>query len=240
MRCAAAVVAGLVMLVATQANARAEVDANNPTCPRIDSVFGPLGRPMVIGVDKVGGRRVLKLQGAIAAGLGERIRQEIKKHQPLDEVWLGSSGGDAAEGLKIGRVIREAGLPTRVPNGWGCASSCNFAFLGGPIRSVEPKGVFAVHMFTVTNSDDYRSFVELIRKTPNAEPILNNIARREQASAMLASESNDFIIRMGVSRNLLTEVMYPQKADNFDPQNMSTLRCLSAAEMVRYNVVNAD
>ena len=29
---------------------------------------------------------------------------------------------------------------------------------------------------------------------------------------MLASEDNDFLIRMGVSRKLLTEVMYQQKA----------------------------
>ena len=29
---------------------------------------------------------------------------------------------------------------------------------------------------------------------------------------MLASEDNDFLIRMGISRKLLTDVMYQQKA----------------------------
>ena len=34
----------------------------------------------------------------------------------------------------------------------------------------------------------------------------------EQESALLASEDNDFLIRMGVSRKLLTDIMYKQKA----------------------------
>ena len=34
----------------------------------------------------------------------------------------------------------------------------------------------------------------------------------EQDLALLASEDNDFLIRMGVSRKLLTDVMYQQKA----------------------------
>ena len=38
------------------------------------------------------------------------------------------------------------------------------------------------------------------------------IGEVEQDSAMLASEDNDFLIQMGVSRKLLTEVMYQQKA----------------------------
>ncbi|MEA3046222.1 MAG: hypothetical protein QOJ53_554 [Sphingomonadales bacterium] len=40
---------------------------------------------------------------------------------------------------------------------------------------------------------------------------------------------------MGVSRDLLTEVMYRQSAVA-DANNRSTRRCLTAAEVVRYNV----
>ena len=38
------------------------------------------------------------------------------------------------------------------------------------------------------------------------------IGEIEQQSALLASEDNDFLIRMGISRALLTEVMYRQRA----------------------------
>jgi hypothetical protein len=240
MRRAFALATGLVaLLMSGQAVAQA-VDPDNPTCPSINAVFGPFGRPMDIQFDKVGGRRVLKLQGAIAPGVADRLKAAVAERQPVDEIWIGSIGGDADEGLKIGRVIRQLGVPTRVPSGWGCASACNFAFLGGAIRMVDDKAVFAVHMFTITSSADYRAFVDWSRKAPAADPTLNNIARREQAAALLASDENDFMIRMGVSRRLLTEIMYRQKADAFDAHDKSTLRCLTAKEMATYNVVNAD
>jgi hypothetical protein len=56
---------------------------------------------------------------------------------------------------------------------------------------------------------------------------------------MLASEDNDFLIRMGVSRKLLTEVMYKQKAVAAGGDK-STRRCLTTREAVKYNVANAQ
>ena len=57
---------------------------------------------------------------------------------------------------------------------------------------------------------------------------------------MLASEDNDFLIRMGVSRKLLTEVMYQQKAVAAGAGDRSTRRCLTHDEAVKYNVANAQ
>jgi hypothetical protein len=56
---------------------------------------------------------------------------------------------------------------------------------------------------------------------------------------MLASEDNDFLIRMGLSRRLLTEVMYRQSAVG-DGADHSTMRCLTLAEARLYNVVNDE
>ena len=50
---------------------------------------------------------------------------------------------------------------------------------------------------------------------------------------MLASEDNDFLIRMGVSRKLLTEVMYQQKAVAAGAGDRSTRRCLTHDEAVK-------
>jgi hypothetical protein len=223
---------------AAKANTR---DADNPTCPSIQRVFGPLSGPVQVQSSKVDGRRVLKFSGAIVAGAADKLEQALEaSRDPVDEIWIGSSGGDPAEGLKIGKLIRAMGVPTRIPDGWGCASACNFAFMGGAIRMVDEGAAFAVHMFTATASTDYQAFVDVTRKAPDSTITLNNIARREQASALLATEENDFLIRMGVSRRLLTEVMYQQKADTFGGDDKSTLRCLTGEEMQRYNVVNAE
>ncbi len=216
-------------------------DADNPTCPSIQGVFGPLSGPVQVQSSKVDGRRVVKFSGAILPGAADKLEQALEaSRDPVDEIWIGSSGGDPAEGLKIGKLIRAMGLPTRIPGGWGCASACNFAFMGGAIRMVDEGAAFAVHMFTATASSDYQTFVDVTRKGTDSNLTLNNIARREQAAALLASDENDFLIRMGVSRRLLTEVMYQQKADTFGGGDKSTLRCLTGEEMQRYNVVNAE
>jgi hypothetical protein len=43
---------------------------------------------------------------------------------------------------------------------------------------------------------------------------------------------------MGLSRKLLTEVMYRQKAVGGAGEDKSTRRCLTAEELRKYNVVN--
>ena len=70
------------------------------------------------------------------------------------------------------------------------------------------------------------------------EKAIGLIGTVEQESALLASEDNDFLIRMGVSRKLLTEVMYRQKAVGEQGADRSTRRCLTRDETLRYNVAN--
>ena len=124
------------------------------------------------------------------------------------------------------------GMLTRIPAGWTCFSACNFVFMGGDRRVVEPGGVFMVHMFTYTNQRD------VIRDTvkEGTADTVRLIADIEQSSAMLASDDNDFLIRMGISRKLLTEIMYRQQAVKTD-ENPSTRYCLSQEEVRRYNVM---
>jgi hypothetical protein len=107
-------------------------------------------------------------------------------------------------------------------------------FMGGPIRYVDTGGHFVVHMFThLTDKDAVRAEVE--RDSDSAIELIGEV---EQESALLASEDNDFLIRMGVSRKLLTDVMYQQKA-LADEEDKSTRRCLTPEETVKYNVANA-
>ena len=72
-----------------------------------------------------------------------------------------------------------------------------------------------------------------------ADNTIGLIGDVEQDSALLASEDNDFLIKMGVSRKLLTDVMYQQKAVADQPGDKSTRRCLTSEETAKYNVANA-
>jgi hypothetical protein len=191
---------------------------------------------MAFTVAERDGKRVLLAEGAIDDGVVPRLTAALAGNGVIDEIWLRSPGGNAKVGNQAGMLIRKAGIPTRIPNGWACFSACNFMFMGGIVRIVDPGGTFIVHMFTHTN-DRQVIAAEVMRGTESTVGLIGEI---EQGSAMLASEDNDFLIRMGVSRKLLTDVMYRQKAvKEQGGADKSTRRCLTQDEVHRYNVANA-
>lgn len=210
------------------------MDATNPTCPlHLNWSTYP---EMKFTLDTSGGHRILRAEGQIDEDVAARLADALKQDAPVDEIWLRSPGGIARAGNEAGKVIRQSGIPARIPNGWACFSACNFVFMGGAIRFVDPGGLFVVHMFThVGDKQAVRS--ELAKGTDHAIGLIGDV---EQDSAMLASEDNDFLIRMGVSRKLLTEVMYKQKAVEGDEGDKSTRRCLTRDEAIKYNVANAQ
>jgi hypothetical protein len=185
-------------------------------------------------LDTSSGSRILRAEGVIDDGAATRLTEALTKNAPVEEIWLSSPGGSALVGNEAGRLIRKAMIPTRIPSGAACFSACNFLFMGGPFRSVDAGGLFIVHMFTHTAD---RALIDVeVSKGSNATVDL--IGEIEQSSAVLATEDNDFLIRMGVSRKLLSDVMYQQKAIETQGNDRSTRRCLTTEELKRYNVVN--
>jgi hypothetical protein len=206
------------------------MDPANPTCPLNPN--WSTNRQMTFTTQTINGRQVLLAEGMIDDNLVPRLRAALDSFQG-DEIWLRSPGGNARVGNEAGRLIRAAAIPTRIPAGWACFSACNFLFMGGFARHVDEGGLFIVHMFTHTgNREAIRQ--ETARGEDSTVSLIGEI---EQQSALLASEDNDFLIRMGLSRDLLTQVMYRQSAVG-DGQDRSTRRCLTQQELRRYNVVN--
>ena len=226
--------ARILAAVAALAALTAATDPDNPTCPAAPD-WGQATAMKLTPADR-NGARVLIAEGKIDAALPDRLRKAIEADDRIGEVWLRSSGGDARAGNAAGKVIRSfPGLLTRIPAGWACFSACNFVFMGGEQRVVEPGGVFMVHMFTHTGQRDV--IQETIAEGTSATAGL--IGEIEQSSALLASDDNDFLIRMGISRKLLTDVMYRQQAVK-SAENPSTRYCLSQDEVRRYNVMNVE
>jgi hypothetical protein len=208
-----------------------EMDPDNPTCPA-EPGWGPAEAMKLTPVDR-GGKRVLLAEGIIDSTLPARLQAAIEADPMIGEIWIRSRGGNATAGNEAGRIIRSyRGMLTRIPSGWTCFSACNFMFMGGDRRYVDPGGIFMVHMFTHTSD---RSIIsETVRDGTKATTEL--IADIEQSSALLATEDNDFLIRMGISRKLLTDIMYQQQAVERE-DNPSTRYCLSQDEVREYNVM---
>ncbi len=210
------------------------IDSDNPTCPKF--LNWSTYPAMKFTLETINGVRVLKAEGQIDEDVAPRLQDALKANDPVQEIWLRSPGGDARAGNAAGKIIRATGIPTRIPPGWACFSACNFVFMGGAIRFVDQNGFFVVHMFThLGDKEAVRS--ELKKGSDNAIGLIGDV---EQDSALLASEDNDFLIRMGVSRKLLTDVMYQQKAVASGDGDKSTRRCLTQSEAMKYNVANAQ
>ncbi len=209
----------------------AERDPENPTCPKSPN-WGS-SEPMKLTTVERDGFNVLLAEGRIDARLPQRLQSALDADPMIGEIWFRSRGGNARAGNEAGRLIRNYGLVTRIPDGWTCFSACNFVFMGGVERLVDDDGVFMVHMFTHT-ADRWIIDDAVI---DGSEATTELIASIEQSSALLATEDNDFLIRMGISRKLLTNVMYQQQAvsSEADP---STRYCLSGEEVLEYNVMN--
>ena len=220
----------LALAMTGAAVAQTAVDPKNPSCP-LNPNWGEL-KPMSFKVENRDGKRVLLAEGAIDDDLVPRLQSALTGNGVIDEIWLRSAGGNARVGNQAGMLIRKTMIPTRIPSGWACFSACNFMFMGGALRFVDPGGVFIVHMFTHT-ADRELIRDELKKGEKNTIGLIGDI---EQGSALLASEDNDFLIRMGVSRKLLTEIMYQQQA--VAEQGGSTRRCLTQEEARKYNVAN--
>lgn len=210
------------------------MDKDNPTCP--EKPDWSANKTMKLTPIERGGAKVLLAEGVVDRGLPERLKNSLADNPDIVEIWLRSPGGDARAGNEAGRIIRETGgaVITRIPAGWTCFSACNFVFMGGRARIIENGGNFMVHMFTMTgdrNAIDYS--IEM--GTDSTVELIGDI---EQESALLATEDNDFLIRMGVSRKLLTDIMYKQKAIKTSDGDNSTRRCLTTDEALQYNVAN--
>jgi hypothetical protein len=210
------------------ASAAAQTDRENPTCPESPN-WSTLTR-MRFTLEQLDGRSILLAEGRIDADARARLDAALAEHASIDEVWIRSPGGDARVGNELGRVIRETGIPTRIPAGWACFSACNFMFMGGLIRYVDEGGLFIVHMFTHTGDR------AAVREELSRGDAIGLITEIEQDSALLASEDNDFLIRMGVSRRLLTEIMYRTPAAAGSADGRASRRCLTQEEVNRYNV----
>jgi hypothetical protein len=205
-----------------------QMDPENPSCPA--SLNWSTYREMRFTPQEVNGRRVLLAEGVIDDNLVPRLQAALDANQDIGEIWLRSPGGNARIGNQAGLLIRNSGMITRIPAGWACFSACNFLFMGGAVRHLDPGGLFIVHMFTFTSDPTVRQQI-----ARGQDSTIGVIADVEQGSAMLASEDNDFLIRMGISRELLTNVMYRVSAVQ-DSGNRETRRCLTQQEVLRYNV----
>jgi len=121
-----------------------------------------------------------------------------------------SPGGNVGSAIRLGRMIRAAGLDTLQVRQLQCASACSLAFLGGVHRVAEP-GSIGVHRTSFKPADGM--------STEETE------ARVQLGTAAITS----YVVEMGVDPKLM------ELASSYDRHD---IRYLSASEMAELRVTN--
>jgi hypothetical protein len=93
------------------------------------------------------GRNNLVIWGEIKMGDSDYLQKAISGSKPIEQIIIiESPGGVMDEGLKMGRIIHNEKIATKIIG--RCISACNFVFLGGIFRTIDKDGQFITHMFT--------------------------------------------------------------------------------------------
>lgn len=199
--------------------------AESYPCPPVPSAESPFWQPMTYSLEATAGSHNLIALGQIQAGESQRLKSELTRamHQSggINEVLLNSPGGDSVEGEKMGRLIRELGIPTRIASGSFCVSACSVAFLGGVFRTIENGGTYSVHMFS-----NFASLNEnaLLKNSVNA------LKKMEQASANYAADRYQYLLEMGIS---------PDVARHGFSIESKEISCPPVSILKRWNVDNS-
>lgn len=180
-----------------------------------DSLYDAAGKqlPMQYRVlTPADGNRVLLAKGAFAASESDNLINALAGAGRIDELWLYSGGGNSAAGMEFGRTLRRRGIAVRIPSGAACFSACSMAFLGGPLRSIDPGGYYGVHMWSAWQDPaiSQQFIVDIFERIKNA-PDLNaatdfvrkEIQGIEIRNADYARQRANYLVEMAVSLRLM-------------------------------------
>jgi hypothetical protein len=167
--------------------------------------------------------------GAFELNDEKGFRAALDRNPNIEEVWFDSPGGNVSAALKIGRLLRERGIATRIPKGASCESACPYAFVGGVIRSADPGTKVGVHMATRTNDDALINDITILILKYGPAAARHIATLFEQGAAKGANHLARYLMEMRVSLDLMTIAIDTESTG---------MRYLSRAELIRYNVVN--
>jgi hypothetical protein len=166
-----------------------------------------------LDIQRSGGSETLLVEGRIGTDLPARLEAVLAAHPDIATIHFNASGEDRNSAMAAGLVLRAAGnFEAHVPAGANCTDACALLFLSGRIRSVDPAAVFDLGPFY--------------------EPA--QVPARSAEIARQSLDVSNYLIRMGVSRRLLTGTLDRDAASAADGTN----RCLTPEELRGYNVAN--
>ncbi len=182
--------------------------------PDLPGYFGPLdgtvmGEPLQFHMGDDGRASAL---GRIDPGAADRFEAFLEENpKAIGELFLHSPGGSVSDALAISRLVRAAGISTRVPKAGYCASSCPLLLAGGLYRSAGEPAFIGVH--------------QVYAPAPASGTLQRGMADAQTVSAV----AQQLLVDMDVDPGLWIKAMETAPAD---------LYVFTPDELVRTNLAN--
>lgn len=182
--------------------------------PSLPGYFGPLdgtvmAAPMTF---HFGDGDKASAIGTIDAGAAKRLAEFLATHdKQISEISLHSPGGSVADALAMTRMIRNAGISTRVPEHAYCASSCPLLLAGGLYRKVGKGAFVGVHQ---------------VYAVP---PALGSLQRGMADAQTITAACQQALIEMGVDLNVWVRALATPP---------DQLYLFTSEELARYRLAN--
>jgi hypothetical protein len=146
----------------------------------------------------------LFLDGDFEQGDAAAVRKAIRESRgALVVAVLNSPGGNLAEALRVGRLLKDAGASTFVPSWATCASACFYAYAGGKTRYVGEGARIGVHQFsyteaaledantTVRDAQELTAEINLYLMSTGVSPMVGTLAGTVPPNEMLFFDYED-------------------------------------------------
>jgi hypothetical protein len=158
-------------------------------------------------------RTMLILEGEIVAGDYDKVEAAVQVYPHIGVVFIGSSGGNLYESMKIGRLLRQARWTTFAPptdeaqlnafkgqkllkddRNYICASSCFLIYVGGVERNGESLGLHRPYLMrSATSTLTAEGAIDFARKAESdtQEYLVEMDVPTKYAAIMFSTPSDD-------------------------------------------------
>lgn len=167
------------------------------------------------------------LSGEIMSGDFEKV--EAALNRKLAPIHLDSDGGLVLEAIKIGELIRSKSLETRLPYNSSCASACMLLLAAGVIRTANETSGIGVHMSSGVFNEELISELEELISSDGIAVIPVIVSIFEKQAGLVTLKQVDYLMRMGVSLDLLKRATSVHHLD---------IEWLTVDEALKYNIIN--
>ena len=172
----------------------------------------------------------VRYSGPVEQGDLDKLRRLVNQYGYVTTIKLSSPGGLSYEGIDLGAFIRRHNIETTVGPEDTCFSACFDIFIGGVLRSVNPRGKLGSHMHALDHAEVFRALIQRYKPIKDTARIIRHVLSDiEQLASIITARRIRHMISMGVDYRSIDPLLETKFFAEY---------YFSQSELRRYNITN--